>query len=261
MPSRDQCLITTRQREPSVLHIYLIMLHIQAVAAYSCASTLAIAGIFFTIFSLRDPWFSNKSGHYAYLTKYCLNTDFNCAEFPSKRLCDDYPGFCAAWKTAVFGLILTVAVNVVILLAIIFSWICRKRKRTALMVRVLSGVSLVIDLIVFTCFQALYSHAKFMQHGGWKWVAGGGLSKLVSAITSLGILFILMFFFRAIIISPDENPDYDSDDDDESFDDDNYDTVSIEEDVSEEDRDFYVFNKVARRQALRSGQVTPTHAA
>lgn len=226
------------------------MLSRRAIAAYCVACFLATLILLNGWLTTQVAWIENEHGDGIGLWKVISGDG---EEFPGRRVCSRHEAFCALWRTATFLLTLSLVPQSLALLVLIFSWAFHHRKKTVLVVRYLLMSTIMIQFGGLVLWLLAYSDINRVL-GHPKWKLGEGWGYVASSILLEFTLLLFMIPFRVVVrnyIELEESGTQVSDDEDDAGTiDPTDDDISIPEDVSPEQIDFYIFNKKARRQEL-----------
>lgn len=218
-------------------------MHQLSVAAYLAAFCLEALAIATCQQSLSAPWLKSETESIS-LTKRCIQGF--CESFPPPQYCYSNSSFCGSWKTCGFLTALSFILNAAVLLVLAFSLLFKRRKKTVVLVRNLLFVSIIFQLVTLVGLPIVVDSADLFRKQDWQWA--GGYYMLLSSATCGLFLLCEMMVFRSIVKLHDDH-EIDSDEEDSYFSE-TLDQVSIDENVPEEQLDFYIFNKQARRSAL-----------
>lgn len=214
--------------------------------AYSFACATAIVALMYSWWAIRSPWFESHQGHTISPWHYCWASG-RCKEFPARGACVDNEAFCAGWRTYSFFLTLAIVPETLVVVAILFSWSFRHRRKTVQVLRYLIVSTLGFLSVSLGLFLAVYLNSdELIPTINWELV--GGWNYVLVALGALLVLLAFTFPFRRLVKGAEEPEDYESDEEDDL----DVDAVSSDEDVPEEERDFQMFNKQAIRNALRA---------
>lgn len=230
------------------------MLARRAIVAYVLAFALSLTSLAASWRTVRVPWITNHRREYIGLWNF-YSASGAVVEFPDTQLCRQYAGFCASWRTATFLLTLSLVPNTLVLVSLVFSWVFHHRKKTVLVVKYLLGTALLLQVGGMLLWRSAFPDLNRLVRGFGPWYLIGGWHLVFTSTVASVLLMLLIIPFRRIVRVPIEDgthaDDSDSDEEENTVSSTrDADTVSIEENVPEDQLDFYIFNKQARRRAL-----------